>query len=150
MNCTVHDIKGTPISGKPNWCNELCPKIKSDKDSISAICSPSNQYFMEEARKTGKPVIGECEVGFLKLAVPIFINGEFLGTAGGCGLIPAGGEIEPFIITKTLGMSEQEVQDLCQGIKVMKEPESHAMAEYINQCLSEFKSASDQKTSASG
>ena len=150
MSCMVHDIRGASITGKPNWCNKICPKIKSGQESVAAICSPSNQYFMAEARKTGNPVFGECEVGFLKLAVPIIVNGEFLGTAGGCGLLPAGGEIEPFFIMKTLGMSEQEIFDLCSDIRVMLESESHALAAYINQCLHEFKSAAALKNVACG
>ena len=148
MGCVVQDAAGVRITETPRWSNKLCPKIKGDRESLAAICSPSNLYFITEARKHEKPVIGECDAGFLKLSVPIIVNGEFLGTVGGCGLIPAGGEIESFIITKTLGLSEREILDLCRFIKVMREPESQALASYIDQCVREFTSAVGLKKAA--
>jgi ligand-binding sensor protein len=141
MNCTVYDLNGTSITGKPNWSNRLCPKIKADREALAAICSPSNQYFMAEAKKTGKPVLGECDAGFVKLAVPIIINDEFLGTAGGCGLLPAGGGVEPFLIEKTLGFSEAEIMELCRNTGVMTTRKAGEMVAYIERLIGEFASA---------
>jgi ligand-binding sensor protein len=148
MSCTVQDINGARITEKLRWSNRLCRKIKGDKESLAAICSPSNLYFMAEARKTETPVVGECDAGFLKLAVPIIVNGEFLGAVGGCGLLPAGGEIEPFIITKTLGLSEREIFDVCRDIRVMNKTEGRIMAEYIDHSIREFTSAVALKRAA--
>ena len=150
MDCKVQDINGLSITGKFRWSNKLCPKIKNDDNSRAAICSPSNQYFMATAEKTGKPVIGECDAGFIKLAVPIFVDGEFLGIAGGCGLLAQDGEIETFMITKTLGLSEEEILDLSRGIKVMKKSECNKMVEYIEQFVRESASAATFKKVASG
>jgi len=74
---------------------------------------------MAQAKKTGRFVVGECDAGLVKIAVPIFVEGEFLGTAGGCGRLPAGGEVEAFIIEKTTGLTEEEVSELCRGLKAM-------------------------------
>lgn len=52
---------------------------------------------MAQAKQTRKPVIGECDAGLIKIAVPIFIDGTFMRTAGGCALLPAGGEVETFL-----------------------------------------------------
>jgi ligand-binding sensor protein len=89
INCTVYDTSGTGVTGLPNWCNRLCPEIKANKDSLAAICAPGNQHFMAQAKQTRKPVIGECDAGLVKIAVPIFVDDAFLGTAG--GLRPAAG-----------------------------------------------------------
>ena len=94
INCTVFDAAGNGVTGAPHWCNRLCPEIKANTDSLAAICAPANQHFMAQARQTGKAVIGACDAGFVKVAVPILSNGTFLGTAGGCGLLPPGGEVE--------------------------------------------------------
>ena len=83
ISCTVYDTSGTGVTGKPNWCNRLCPQVKANKDSLAAICATGNQYFMAQAKQTRRPVIGECDAGLLKIAVPIFIDDEFMGTAGG-------------------------------------------------------------------
>jgi ligand-binding sensor protein len=96
INCTVYDTRGVGVTGKPHWCNRLCPQIKANKDSLAAICAAGNQYFMAQAKITKKAVIGECDAGLIKIAVPIFMGQDFMGTAGGCGLLPEGGAVETF------------------------------------------------------
>ena len=85
-------------------------EIKANKDSLAAICAPGNQNFMAQAEKTRKAIIAECDAGLVKIAVPIFNQDEFLGTAGGCGLLPAGGEVETFLIEKTAGLTEADAK----------------------------------------
>jgi ligand-binding sensor protein len=131
INCTVYKASGIGVTGKPNWCNRLCPEIKANKDSLSAICAPGNQNFMAQARKSLKPVIGECDAGLIKIAVPIFANGSFLGTAGGCGLLPEGGEVETFMIEKSLGLGEKEISQLSRGIGSMSVEQAEEMADFI-------------------
>jgi len=138
INCTVYNTDGIGVTGKPNWCNRLCPEIKGNKDSLAAICAPGNQNFMARAEKTRKPVIDECDAGMLKIAVPIFNDDEFLGTAGGCGLIPVGGEVETFLIEKTAGLTEAEIAGLCEGIGTMSEEEAQEMAAYIQEKIEVF------------
>ena len=138
MNCTVYNASGVGLTGKPTWCNALCPKIKSHQDALSAICAPGNQYFMAQAKRTKKPVIGECDAGLMKIAVPIFTNGDFLGTAGGCGRLPEGGEVETFIIENTLGLEKKEISDLCGGLKTMTAPQAEEMAGYIEQRIAGY------------
>ncbi len=131
INCTVYDISGKGITGKPRWCNRLCPEIKANKDSLAAICAPGNQHFMAQARQTRNAVIDECDAGLIKIAVPIFVGGEFLGTAGGCGLLPAGGEVQTFLLEKTMGLSETQILGLCEGLGTMTQEEAEKMAIYI-------------------
>lgn len=136
LNCTVYNASGVGITGRPNWCNRLCPEIKANKDSLAAICAPGNQNFMALARQTRKAVIDECDAGMIKIAVPIFMNGEFLGTAGGCGLIPKGGEVETFIVQKTTGLDEDEIAALCEGMGSMTEEEAREAAAVIEERIS--------------
>ena len=138
INCTVYNVEGIGVTGKPNWCNKLCPEIKANKDSLAAICAPGNQNFMAQAKNSRKAVIGECDAGLMKIAVPIFKDDEFMGTAGGCGLLPVGGEIETFMIEKTAGLSEAEIAALSDGIGTMSEETANEMADYIEKRLNEF------------
>ncbi|WP_319525532.1 PocR ligand-binding domain-containing protein [uncultured Desulfosarcina sp.] len=131
INCTVYNTSGVGVTGKPNWCNRLCPVIKANPDALAAICAPGNQNFMAQARQTGKAVIGECDAGLIKIAVPIFVKDEFLGTAGGCGLLPEGGEIETFMIEKSTGMSEAQIADLGAGVGTMSDARASEMADFI-------------------
>lgn len=133
MNCTVYKPSGQGVTGKPNWCNALCPQIKGNPNSLSAICAPGNQNFMAQAKQTRKPVIGECDAGLLKIAVPVYVKEKFLGTAGGCGRLPEGGEIETFLLERTLGLGKDEIADLCDGIETISGPQAEDMAAYIEQ-----------------
>lgn len=138
INCTVYDASGTSIIGEPNWCNRLCPEIKSYEESLGAICAAANQDFRAEAKQTETPVIGECDAGLMKISVPIFVEGEFLGAAGGCGLLPESGEVETFLIEKTSGLSEEEIADLCDGLGTMTEEEAQEMAEFIEKRIDQY------------
>ena len=139
MNCTVYNKSGMAITGKPAWCNHLCPKIKGNADALSAICAPGNQNFMAQAARTKKPVIGECDAGLLKVAVPVFMNGEFLGTAGGCGRLPEGGEVETFIIENTLGLNKAQIDALSSGLETMTEKQAAEMAGFIEERIGQYK-----------
>lgn len=138
LNCTVYNDSGIGVTGKPNWCNALCPEIKSNPNSLATICAAGNQFFMTEARNTGKPVIDACDAGLLKIAVPIVVAGEFLGTAGGCGRLPEGGRVETFIIRKTTGLDESAIAALCSGLKPMTPAEALTAAGYIEKRLDEI------------
>ena len=74
----------------------------------------------------------------MKIAVPIFNEDEFLGTAGGCGLLPAGGEVETFMIEKTAGLSEEEIAGFCEGMGTMTEDQAEEMAAFIEEKLAGF------------
>ena len=138
INCTVYNTDGIGVTGKPNWCNRLCPEIKANKESLAAICAPGNQNFMAQAEKTRKPVIAECDAGLVKIAVPIFNKDEFLGTAGGCGLLPVGGEVETFLIEKTAGLAETDIAGLCEGLGTMSEDQAEEMAVFIEDRITAF------------
>ena len=138
LNWAIYDTSGASITGRPNWCNDLCPKIKANTNSLAVICAPANQYFMAQAKQTRKAVIGECDAGFIKIAVPIFLAGEFLGTTGGCGRIPKGGEVETFMIHKSSGLSQTEIAALCQGMDSVTEDQAREMADFIEKRIAQY------------
>ncbi len=138
LNCTVFKSDGISVTGKQNFCNKLCPEIKANKDALAAICAPGNQNFMARARQTGKAVIDECDAGLLKISVPIFVGEEFLGTAGGCGVLPEGGEVEDFMVQKTTGFSEEKIETLCQGLGTMTAEQAGEVAAVIEERISQI------------
>lgn len=138
INCAVYEADGSIISGKPNWSNRLCPVIKGAASSLAAICAPSNQHFMAEVKNTQAAVIGECDAGFKKLAVPVIFEGQFIGAVGGCGLMAENGEIEPFIIQKTTELPEPEILKLAGETKMMSDKEGEQMAAYMTEQITKF------------
>jgi ligand-binding sensor protein len=138
INSTVYNHSGQGITGKPHWCNRLCPEIKANNNSLAAICATGNQHFMAQAKQTEKAVIDVCDAGLTKIAVPIIVDGDFLGTAGGCGLLPPGGEVQTFLLEKTMGLNETQISELCEGLGTMTQAEAEKMAVYIEKQTAQF------------
>ena len=138
ISSAVYDSTGTIVSGKPHWSNRLCPIIKGNPESLAAICAPSNQSFLKEVEQTGKPRIGECDAGFRKVCVPIIVDGQFLGAAGGCGLLCGNEDIETFFIGKLLKLKEEEIVELYRGTSVMTETEGSQMANFTEKRISDL------------
>lgn len=116
LNASVFDADGIRITGFKNWANRLCPVIKSDKNGQNLICAVAHQNIALQARKTKKAIIGECDAGLLKLTVPIFLGGEFLGVVGGCGLLTDDSEVETYLISKTIRLDEELIEKLSYDI----------------------------------
>ncbi|HUU40395.1 MAG TPA: PocR ligand-binding domain-containing protein [Desulfatiglandales bacterium] len=120
LNAAVFNKDGFRITDYKNWANRLCPVIKGNEKGQSFICGVANQNMMAQAKETRKPVADECDAGLIKVAIPIFLNDEFLGIAGGCGLLPYGGEIESFLVSKVTGIDQGEIQGLSEDINIIK------------------------------
>ena len=142
LNASVFNIEGVRITEFKRWANKLCPVVKADEKGQSYICAVAHQNIAGQAERTHEPVIAECDAGLMKLVVPIFINEEFLGVAGGCGHILEDGEVDSFMVNKTIGMDEEEIKDLSTDIPVMtmEQARSHTqfIQEEVNQIVEAF------------
>lgn len=138
LQATAYNPEGLGVTGRHVFVNRLCETLKGSPLALSTICATANQNFMAEAKSTGVAVISECDAGLVKLAVPVMANGEFLGTVGGCGLLPQGGEAEEFLIGKTTGLPDGEVAELCAGIGEAGESLLWEMAGFIEKRLAEI------------
>ena len=144
LNASVFDVNGVRITDFKKWANNLCPVIKADEKGQDFICAVAHQNIAAQAQRSRKAVVAECDAGLMKLVVPIFIDGEFLGVAGGCGYITENGEVDMFMISKTTGIAEEKLMDLSEDIPVMtpEQAESHTrfIQVEIEQILKEYES----------
>ena len=131
LNASVFDVDGVRITNFKRWANKLCPVIKADAKGQDYICAVAHQNIAAQAQRSHKPVVAECDAGLMKLVVPIFVNGEFLGVAGGCGYIAENGEVEMFMISKTTGIAEEKLIELSDDIPVMTPEEVLSHIEFI-------------------
>jgi ligand-binding sensor protein len=131
LNAAVFDVAGLRITDFKRWANRLCPVIKADEKGQNYICAVAHQNIAAEAKRTRKPVIAECDAGLMKLAVPIFLDGEFLGVAGGCGHLLGNGEVDAFMVNKTLGIAEEKLMDLFEDIPVMTPERAQSHTRFI-------------------
>ena len=131
LNASVFDVNGVRITDFKKWANNLCPVIKADEKGQDYICAVAHQNIAAQAQRSHKPVIAECDAGLMKLVVPIFLNGEFLGVAGGCGYIAENGEVDLFMISKTTGIAEEKLMDLSDDIPVMTPEQAELHTQFI-------------------
>lgn len=131
LDANVFNTDGIRITDYKQWVNRFCPEVKADDRGQSFICAVAHMNIAEMARQAGEAVIEECDAGLLKLVVPIFIKDEFMGAVGACGLLLEGGEIDTFMVNKTLGLAEEDIEALSHDIPLVPASDVEALADYI-------------------
>ncbi len=131
LNASVFDVAGVRITEFKRWANKLCPVIKADEKGQNYICAVAHQNIAAQAERTQQPVISECDAGLMKLVVPIFTNGEFIGVAGGCGYVLGNGEVDSFMVNKTIGIAQEKLKDLSADVPVMTMEQAESHTEFI-------------------
>ena len=113
----VFNTEGIRITDYKMWVNRLCPAVKADDRGQSFICAVAHMNMSAMAKQSKQPVISECDAGLVKIVVPIFLNDEFIGSVGACGLLPDDSEVDAFIINRTLEIGEDKIKSLSGDIK---------------------------------
>lgn len=70
------DYKGVPITAHSN-CSEFCKKVRSSQYGV--YCEKCDSHGGLEAARIGKPFIYICHAGLIDFAIPIIIDGLYLG-----------------------------------------------------------------------
>jgi len=131
IQSVTFNTEGARITDYVKWSNRICPAIKGSEKGGPFICAVAHSNMAAQAQKTHQPVVEECDAGILKIVVPIFVKDEFVGTAGGCGRLPAGGEVDTFMINKTIGIEEEKIEDLTDDLGSMTSNETHEFADFV-------------------
>jgi ligand-binding sensor protein len=131
MDANVFDPQGYRISPQKHWANDLCPEIKATDKGQSFICAPAHMNIAAEAMRAQATVIEECDAGLIKMVVPIFCRGEFLGAVGACGMIFADGEVDAFLVNKMTGIAEEQIEALAPQVPAIGREAVEALARFI-------------------
>ncbi len=134
----VFNIDGVRITDYKIWVNRLCPVVKAHDSGQSFICAVAHMNIADMAKKSAETVIEECDAGLLKLVVPIIVNGEFLGAVGACGLLLDDGDIDLFMVNKTIELGEEEIEELSGDIKRISSEDADALGNYISLRINEI------------
>jgi ligand-binding sensor protein len=129
----VFDTDGIRITDYKVWVNRLCPVVKAHDSGQSFICAVAHMNIADMAKNSKKTVIEECDAGLLKLVVPIFVKGDFLGAVGACGLLLDDGDVDAFMVNRTLEIGEEKIEGLSDDIKRISTEEVEALGEYISE-----------------
>ena len=132
LNASVFDINGIRITDYKKWANPLCPVLKANEKGQTFICAAAHQNIAAIAQNRRKPVVEECDAGLVKIVVPIFVGEEFLGGAGGCGLLLGDdGEVETYLVHMTTGIAEEEIEALAKDMGRISMEDAEALGEFI-------------------
>lgn len=138
LDISVFDTEGVRILDNRKWANDLCPIIKDTDKGQTFICAVAHSNVAAMARKDKKALLEECDGGLIKLVVPIFVEDEFLGVIGGCGLILEDSEVDTFYIARTADLDEDRVIELADKIKTFTTVEAESIIAYISNKLDEM------------
>jgi ligand-binding sensor protein len=138
MDANVFDTKGYRISPQKHWANELCPAIKDTDKGQSFICAPAHMNIAAQAMHSGETVIEECDAGMIKLVVPIFSGGEFVGAVGACGLRFEDSEIDAFLVNKMTDIAEERVESLAESVPSIARAKAEELGRYIRERIDEI------------
>jgi ligand-binding sensor protein len=136
LNGTVLDKNNTPVHSPIGWANQICPDIKGGENRI--LCASAQQSMSKIAEKKREPVIDECEVGFAKFVVPIFLNDEFLGTVSGCGCLLGNSETDAFYIGKLLKKKDEEIKGLLITVRRISQDKVAEAIRYVQEKVKEI------------
>jgi hypothetical protein len=67
----------------------------------------------------------------MKFAVPIFVDGEFLGVAGGCGKLRGEGKVDAYLVHRTAALDEKFVEDLARDIQTIDDDRLASVIDYV-------------------
>jgi len=131
FNAGIYDAQGLRITDFKKWANRLCPAIRATQKGLQAICSVAHQNIAARVEKTGQTVVDACDAGLMKFAVPILVEGEFLGVAGGCGKLRGEGRVDAYLVHRTADLDEHLVADLACEIETIDEYKLASVINYV-------------------
>lgn len=138
LNVTIFSDFGDRITAAPQWGNSLCPYIKGNELANASICAVVHQHLMDRVKKTEEPAIDLCDVGLVKILVPICHQNLFYGVVSCCGTLPKGGELEDFLIQKTTGLTDEEIHRHSETIKITTEADIRRIIQTTKKHLARF------------
>jgi len=113
FNGTVYKKDNSVLVKSDGWANKVCPAIKSG-DSVF-VCSSAQQRLSKIAQEKKDCVVDECDAGFIKFLMPLYVSNEFAGMIGGCGCLAENTEIDAFHISKLL--KKEDITDILSSTK---------------------------------
>ena len=127
----VFNADGIRITDYKVWVNRLCPAIKADDRGQSFICAVAHMNIAGMSRERKEPVTGECDAGLIKLVVPLFVQDEFIGAVGACGLLLDDGDVDAFMVNRTIEMDDDKIESLSSDIRRLPGDEVENLGKYI-------------------
>lgn len=130
------DYKGHPVT-KHSCCSDFCNTVRKDPE-LGKLCEKCDSRGGLEAARDQKPYIYLCHIGVVDFAIPILVDGQYLGAimAGQVRLenIENNKNLEKIVSKKyQINVEEYpELQKLYDNLHVMSIEKIEAVAHMIN------------------
>ena len=144
VDANVFNVDGVRISEFKAWANDLCPAIKATDKGQSFICAVAHMNLAAQARQTCKAVVEECDAGLVKIVVPIFLDGLFLGAVGACGVLLEDGEADTFLINKITEIAEETAAQLSEKIGSISNEKALELKQFVQDRIDKIIAAHKQ------
>ena len=135
---SVFNPEGVRITSVKNFSNPLCPAVKSLEKGQTFICSAAHMTMTAMVKQSRAPLVEECDAGLTKLVVPIFFKDDFVGVAGGCGLLRRGESVDSFAVSKIADMDEEQVKLLGADVPVISEDTISQAVDFIQERMEQI------------
>jgi len=145
VDSNIFNVDGVRISEFKAWANDLCPAIKATDKGQSFICAVTHMNLAAQSMQTRKAVVEECDAGLVKIVVPIFLDGLFLGAVGACGVLLEDGEVDTFLINKITGIAEETAEQLAENIGSISNEKALELVEFVQGKIDEIIAAYQQR-----
>ena len=137
FNSCVYNAQGMRITDYCKWANRLCPAVRETEKGLQSICSVAHQNIAAQAVKNRTTIIDECDAGLMKFVVPIFVGDEFVGSAGGCGKLRGGGEVDNYLVHRTADLDEKAIEELTGDLETIDEDRLEDVVSYVEKKVKE-------------
>lgn len=103
---------------------DICQLVRESQEGLRR-CRNLHRARYQEVRRTGQPVVSECFCGFVGFALPLILDDEIIGVAGGCHHRT----VSPITMEKCAELSKacdidiKELMDLAKNVKHMPKVE---------------------------
>ena len=144
LRASVYNESGIRIADGHGTVNKLCPEIKATDKGQAFICAVAHMNMATIARNTNRPVAEECDAGIIKILVPVFVKNKFIGTVGGCGLLPEQGEVDTFLVSKATDIAEEKVEALSKDMGILSPEQIEKTTAFIQSKVEEIIFAYDK------
>lgn len=138
LTAVVYDVEGVGITDFKKWANRLCPALRETEKGQQFICAVAHQNIAAQTVKTRKTVVDECDAGMMKFSVPIFVEDEFIGVAGGCGLLRNEEEVDAYLVYRTTDLDEEVVEDLSENIETIPNDRLESVISYLEKKVADI------------
>lgn len=106
----------------------LCTTIRRDRQFGQNVFCRANASMLRRVQETERPVLGLCEARLFRLVIPLFSGRQFVGQVAACGLACQEEKILPFLLSRQLGIREDEIKRLARGTPIGVEGEILGLA----------------------